>query len=151
VATSLARAPIGIDLRVIGAVGPTALTRRLSELGLRVGSHVRCVQKTAGGGRIIDVAGSRWVHPERLVVLTGMSRERCDEWLRACAARGLATPAARRAILMRHAEITASGLARLARWNAELTTRAALAQPWTASTAPTSPEVSSPRSWSDVT
>ena len=58
-ATSLARAPIGIELRVIGAVGPTALTRRLSELGLRVGSHVRCVQKTAGGGRIIDVAGSR--------------------------------------------------------------------------------------------
>ena len=58
-ATSLARAPIGIDLRVIGAVGPTALTRRLSELGLRVGSHVRCVQETAGGGRIIDVAGSR--------------------------------------------------------------------------------------------
>ena len=58
-ATSLARAPIGIDLRVIGAVGPTALTRRLSELGLRVGSHVPCVQKTAGGGRIIDVAGSR--------------------------------------------------------------------------------------------
>jgi ferrous iron transport protein A len=59
VATSLARAPIGIELRVIGAVGPTALTRRLSELGLRVGSHVRCVQKTAGGGRIVDVAGSR--------------------------------------------------------------------------------------------
>ena len=58
-ATSLARAPIGIELRVVGAVGPTALTRRLSELGLRVGSHVRCVQKTAGGGRIIDVAGSR--------------------------------------------------------------------------------------------
>ena len=58
-ATSLARAPIGIELRVIGAVGPTALTRRLSELGLRVGSHVRCVQKTAGGGRIVDVAGSR--------------------------------------------------------------------------------------------
>ncbi len=58
-ATSLARAPIGIELRVIGAVGPTALTRRLSELGLRVGSHVRCVQKTSGGGRIIDVAGSR--------------------------------------------------------------------------------------------
>ena len=58
-ATSLARAPIGIELRVIGAVGPTALTRRLSELGLRVGSHVRCVQRTAGGGRIVDVAGSR--------------------------------------------------------------------------------------------
>jgi ferrous iron transport protein A len=59
VATSLARAPIGIELRVVGAAGPTALTRRLAELGLRTGSHVRCVQRTAGGGRIIDVAGSR--------------------------------------------------------------------------------------------
>lgn len=58
-ATSLARAPIGIELRVIGAVGPSALTRRLSELGLRTGSRVRCVQKTSGGGRIVDVAGSR--------------------------------------------------------------------------------------------
>jgi ferrous iron transport protein A len=59
VATTLARATIGTELRVVGAVGPTALTRRLSELGIRVGSHVRCVQRTAGGGRIIDVAGSR--------------------------------------------------------------------------------------------
>jgi ferrous iron transport protein A len=59
VATSLSRAPIGIELRVVEAAGPTALTRRLSELGLRVGSHVRCVQKTAGGGRIVDVAGAR--------------------------------------------------------------------------------------------
>ena len=94
---------------------------------------------------------AQWVHPDRLAVLTGLSRDRCDEWLRACAARGFATPAARRAILMRHAEITASGRTRLARWNAELAARAALAQPWTASTAPTSPEVSSPRSSSDVT
>jgi ferrous iron transport protein A len=59
VATSLWRAPIGIELRVVEAAGPTALTRRLSELGLRVGSHVRCVQRTSGGGRIVDVAGSR--------------------------------------------------------------------------------------------
>ena len=58
-ATSLARAPIGTELRVIGAVGPTALTRRLAELGVRVGSHVRCVQRNSGGGRIVDVAGSR--------------------------------------------------------------------------------------------
>jgi ferrous iron transport protein A len=59
VATSLARAPIGIELRVVRASGPTALTRRLAELGLRDGSHVRCVQRTAGGGRVVDVAGSR--------------------------------------------------------------------------------------------
>ena len=31
----------------------------LAELGLRVGSHVRCVQRTSGGGRIVDVSGSR--------------------------------------------------------------------------------------------
>ena len=58
-ATSLARAPIGLELRVVAAAGPTALTRRLAELGLRVGAHVRCVQRTSGGGRIVDVAGSR--------------------------------------------------------------------------------------------
>lgn len=58
-ATSLARAPIGIELRVVGAAGPTGLTRRLAEFGLRTGSHVRCVQRTVGGGRIVDVAGSR--------------------------------------------------------------------------------------------
>ena len=58
-ATSLARAPIGTELRIVDAVGPTALSRRLAELGLRVGSHVRCVQRTSGGGRIVDVAGSR--------------------------------------------------------------------------------------------
>lgn len=58
-ATSLAQAPIGTELRVVDATGPAALTRRLSELGLRPGSHVRCVQRTSGGGRIVDVAGSR--------------------------------------------------------------------------------------------
>ena len=57
---------------------------------------------------------AQWVHPDRLAVLTGLPRDRCDEWLRACAARGLATTAARRAFLMRNAEITAGGRARLA-------------------------------------
>ena len=50
---------------------------------------------------------AQWVHPDRLAVLTGLPRDRCDEWLRACAVRGLATTAARRAFLMRNAEITA--------------------------------------------
>ena len=45
---------------------------------------------------------AQWVHPDRLAVLTGLPRDRCDEWLRACAARGLATTAARRAFLMRN-------------------------------------------------
>ena len=94
---------------------------------------------------------AQWVHPDRLAVLTGLPRDRCDEWLRACAARGLATPAARRAILKRNAEITASGRARLARWDAELTRRAAGAQPWTDPTAPTSADVIVDSSSSEVT
>lgn len=56
---SLAQAPIGADLRVLSTDGPPGLTRRLAELGVRAGSHVRCVQRTAGGGRVVDVAGSR--------------------------------------------------------------------------------------------
>ena len=39
--------------------------------------------------------------------------------------RGLATTAARRAFLMRNAEITDGGRARLDRWDAELAARAA--------------------------
>ncbi|GAA4404152.1 hypothetical protein GCM10023168_16410 [Fodinibacter luteus] len=58
-ASSLARAPIGTEQRVVATAGPTVLVRRLSELGLRPGSHVRCVQRTSGGGRVVDVAGSR--------------------------------------------------------------------------------------------
>jgi ferrous iron transport protein A len=56
---SLAQAPIGAELRVLSTGGPPDLTRRLAELGLRPGSHVRCVQRCAGGGRVVDVAGSR--------------------------------------------------------------------------------------------
>ncbi|HET7821243.1 MAG TPA: hypothetical protein VFL10_06930, partial [Ornithinibacter sp.] len=67
---------------------------------------------------------AEWVHPDRLAVLTGLPRDRCDAWLRACAVRGLATTA-RRAFLMRNAEITAGGRARLAQWDSELATRAA--------------------------
>jgi len=71
---------------------------------------------------------AQWVHPDRLAVLTGLPRDRCDEWLRACAVRGLANTAARRAFLMRNAEITDGGRARLARWDAELAVRAAQAR-----------------------
>ena len=71
--------------------------------------------------------------------------------MRACAARGLASPATFRRFFPRNAEITTSGLARLEAWTAELTERAAGAQPCTDSTAPTSAAVSSDRSASDVT
>ncbi len=97
------------------------------------------------------LAKAQWMHPERLATLTGLPRERCDEWVAACAARGHAVTGRRRRGLLRNAEITESGLARLDAWTAELTQRAAGAQPCTDSTAPTSPEVSSDKSSSDVT
>ncbi len=93
----------------------------------------------------------QWMHPDRLAELTGLSSGRCDEWVRAGAARGLSHPATSRRFFVRNAEITATGLARLDAWTAELTRRAAGAQPWTDSTAPTNPDVSSDRSASDVT
>ncbi len=58
--TSLATAPLRVVLHVENADGaPESLRRRLAELGLRPGSRVSVVQRTAGGGRIVDVAGSR--------------------------------------------------------------------------------------------
>ena len=97
------------------------------------------------------LARAQWVHPHRLSLLTGLPLDRCDEWVRACAVRGLAVPAGRGRVFSRNAEITPRGLARLDRWTAELTSRAAGAQPCTDSTAPTSADVTSDRSSSEVT
>ena len=106
----------------------------------------------AQGFAVLSVlAGARWVHPHRLSVLTGLSRDRCDDWVRACAARGLAVPAARGRVFLRNAEITAVGLARLDAWTSELTRRAASPQPWADSTAPTSADVIVDSSSSEVT
>ncbi len=97
------------------------------------------------------LARVQWMHRVRLAELGGMSLEQCDACLGACAARGLVVRPARRGFLTRHPEITSAGLARLDVWTIELTERAAHAQPCTDSTAPTSPDVSSDRSSSDVT
>ena len=40
-----------------GAPGP--LRGRLAELGLREGASIQVVQRTAGGGRIVGIAGTR--------------------------------------------------------------------------------------------
>ena len=104
-----------------------------------------------GYATLVVLAGAQWMHLDRLATLTGLPRERCDEWVAACAARGLVVRPARRGFLTRHPEITEGGLVRLDAWTAELTERAAHAQPCTDSTAPTSPDVSSDRSASDVT
>lgn len=57
--TTLDRAPLGAPVRVCASDASADLTRRLAELGLRAGAVVRCLQRTAGGGRVVDVAGTR--------------------------------------------------------------------------------------------
>lgn len=60
VSTTLRAALLGRRLVITTlSVDDVAPLRRLAELGLRPGAPVRCVRRTAGGGRIVDVAGSR--------------------------------------------------------------------------------------------
>ena len=97
------------------------------------------------------LAQARRVHPARLCALTGLLPVRCDEWVEACTRRGLALRGSRRTLFPRGSEITPLGLRRLEEWTAELEARAGGAQPWTSSTAPTSPADSTSRSSSEVT
>lgn len=57
--TSLDRAPLGKPLTLLRAEGSPETCRRLAALGLRRGAQVELVHRTAGGGRVIGVAGSR--------------------------------------------------------------------------------------------
>ena len=58
-ARPLSSAPLGALLTFVRAEGNPALCRRLSALGIRRGAQVKVVHKTAGGGRVLSVAGSR--------------------------------------------------------------------------------------------
>lgn len=134
---------------LVGSAAPVVQWRRAVR---RAATSERRWPAGAEAYAVLSVlAQARWVHPDRLPALTGLLPVRCDEWVTACAARGLVVPGTRRVVFARGAEITARGRERLEEWTAELEARAAGAQPWTASTAPTSPAVSSPRSSSDVT
>lgn len=56
---TLLQAPIGAELTMLRAQGEPALCRRMAALGLRRGAKLAVVQRTAGGGRTVSVAGSR--------------------------------------------------------------------------------------------
>ncbi|MEL4358713.1 MULTISPECIES: FeoA family protein [unclassified Luteococcus] len=56
---SLATAPLRKPLTLVRAEGAPDLCRRLSALGIRRGAQVVLVHTTAGGGRVLQVAGSR--------------------------------------------------------------------------------------------
>ncbi|MEI2643925.1 MAG: FeoA family protein [Candidatus Nanopelagicales bacterium] len=54
---TLDEAPGAATVTAVQATGPAA--RRLAELGVRVGSHVRVLYRTTGGGRVLALDGSR--------------------------------------------------------------------------------------------
>lgn len=58
VAPTLAQAPLNTPL-VLLDTGRDVLGRRLTGFGLRAGSRLVLAQRTAGGGRIAVVGGSR--------------------------------------------------------------------------------------------
>ena len=57
VGTDLGSAPLNTSLTLVEA--PESSRQRLSSLGLRVGTPFTLIAKTAGGGRVALVTGSR--------------------------------------------------------------------------------------------
>lgn len=57
---TLAQVPVGSSATILALQASPAGTRRMKELGLRPGATVTVAQKTAGGGRVIQVATSRY-------------------------------------------------------------------------------------------
>lgn len=56
---TLTDARLGEPLVLMRADGSPEHCRRLAALGLRRGAQVELVNRTAGGGRVVSVAGSR--------------------------------------------------------------------------------------------
>lgn len=56
---TLLDAPRGTALTLVGSGTSERMTRRLAELGLRRGATLEVMQRTAGGGRVVSVAGGR--------------------------------------------------------------------------------------------
>ena len=56
---NLAKAPLRAPLTLVNAGSDDAVSRRLAALGLRIGSDFSLISKTAGGGRVALVAGTR--------------------------------------------------------------------------------------------
>ena len=91
------------------------------------------------------------MHPDRLATLTGLPRCGATSGWRPARREGSRFPPRGGAASCAERADHRGGLGRLDAWTVELTARAARAQPCTDSTAPTSPDVSSARSASDVT
>ena len=67
VGIDLASAPLNTNLTLLESDAPESHRQRLSSLGLRVGTRFSLSQRTAGGGRVVLVAGSRIALGARLL------------------------------------------------------------------------------------
>jgi len=59
VGINLANAPLRAALTLVNAGSDDGVSRRLAALGLRIGSDFSLISRTAGGGRVALVAGTR--------------------------------------------------------------------------------------------
>lgn len=55
----LVGAPLGTHLTVVGTPPPGPVAQRLARTGIRAGATITVLSRTAGGGRVVSVAGSR--------------------------------------------------------------------------------------------
>lgn len=62
---TLADTPVGTRATVVSSTADPALVRRLAELGLRPGALLTVVQRTAGGGRVVDTGSARYAIDNR--------------------------------------------------------------------------------------
>lgn len=67
VGIDLASAPLRTNLTLLESGAPQSHRQRLSSLGLRTGTTFSLLQKTAGGGRVALVGGSRIALGARLL------------------------------------------------------------------------------------
>lgn len=68
---TLAQAPLHTPLLLVGGSNSASAECRLAALGIRRGARLSVLQKTAGGGRVVVVGGSRIaLGPEVLANLT---------------------------------------------------------------------------------
>jgi ferrous iron transport protein A len=74
-ATTLADTPVGGRATVVASTADPALTRRLAELGIRPGAPLTVVQRTAGGGRVIDTGSARYAVDHRTLSLIGVHND----------------------------------------------------------------------------
>lgn len=54
--------------------GAPAVRRRLAEMGVRPGCHVRVLYRTTGGGRVVAVGGARVALDAELSAVIGAER-----------------------------------------------------------------------------